>query len=87
VENQLILGIALRRAQKFVDAEKALLRAKKISEGKSPDVLWNLALLYAHNLKKLSLAADELEAYLKLRPDHPDAPLLKKLIQRYRTEG
>lgn len=86
-EVALILGMAQRKEKQFIDAERSLLRAKKLSDGKSPDVHWNLALLYAYNLKNYRLAAIELEAYLKLKPDHPDAPLLKKLIQQYRNQG
>ena len=82
---QLLLGISLRRYKQFNDAEKALLKAKKLAEGKSPDVLWNLALLYAHDIRNYRLAANELEAYLKIRPDHPNAALLRKLISQWRS--
>jgi tetratricopeptide (TPR) repeat protein len=83
----LILGISLRKDKQYSEAEKALLKAKKLTDGKSPDVRWNLALLYAHNLKNFRLAADELEAYLKIKPDHPNATLLKKLIEQYRAHA
>jgi tetratricopeptide (TPR) repeat protein len=83
----LILGISLRMDKQFTDAEKALVRAKSLSSGKNADVLWNLALLYAHDLKNLRRAADELESYLKLRPDHPNAESLRKLIQQYRAKS
>jgi len=81
----LILGMSLRKDQQFKDAESAMLKAKKISEGKSADVLWNLALLYNHDLKDNKRAADELESYLKLLPDHPNAENLKKLIKQLRS--
>jgi Tfp pilus assembly protein PilF len=84
---QLMLGISLRKAKQYIDAEKALLKAKRSSSGRSPDVLWNLALLYAHNLKNFRSAADELESYIKLKPDHPDVPLLKKLVREYRMKS
>ncbi len=82
---QLLLGISFRSDNRYLDAEKALLKAKKLAEGKSADVLWQLALLYAHNLKNYRLAANELEAYLKVMPDHPNAPLLRKLITQWRS--
>jgi tetratricopeptide (TPR) repeat protein len=85
-ENLLILGISLRKTRDFGEAEKALQKAKKLSKGRSADASWHLALLYAHNLKDYRAAADELENYLKIRPDHPDAQLLKKLIKQYRTQ-
>lgn len=86
-ENMLILGISQRKTRDFNGAEKSLQKAKKLSKGRSADAVWNLALLYAHNLKDYRQAADELENYLKLRPDHPDAPLLKKLVKQYRTQN
>ena len=81
----IMLGIALRKGKQFSDAEKALLKAKKLTKGKSADASWNLALLYAYNLKNNRLAADELENYLKINPNHPDAEKLRKLISQYRA--
>jgi len=80
----LMLGIALRRGRQYTDAEKAMLKAKKLSNGLSADTSWNLALLYAYNLRNQRLAADELENFLKVRPDHPDAERLKRLIRQFR---
>ena len=80
-----MLGIALRKGKLFSDAEKALLKAKKLTNGKSADASWNLALLYTYNLKNNRLAADELENYLKINPNHPDAEKLRKLISQYRA--
>jgi tetratricopeptide (TPR) repeat protein len=84
-EMALILGIALRKERQFTDAEQALLKAKKLAGDKSPDTYWNLALLYRYDLKKNKQAADELENYLRVKPDHPNAELLKKLIRQLRT--
>jgi tetratricopeptide (TPR) repeat protein len=83
----LLLGIALRQDRQFEKSEKALLAAKKLSDGKAADVYWNLALLYAHDLKNYRLAADALESYLKNRPDYPNATAIRKLIERYRSLG
>lgn len=80
----LMLGISLRKQKQYTEAEKSLLKAKKLSDGKSADIYWNLALLYAHNLKNYRLAAEELENYLKIKPDHPNAELLRKLVKQYR---
>lgn len=87
IEALLLYGIALRQSGKFEDAEKQMLNAKKLSKNKNPDVHWNLALLYAYNLKKYALAADELELYLKAQPDTKDSESIKKLIQEYRQKG
>jgi tetratricopeptide (TPR) repeat protein len=86
-EIALVLGIVLRKDKQFAVAESTLLKAKKLSEGLVPDVFWNLALLYAHDLKNFKLAADELENYLKAKPNHPDAELLKRLVKEYRSKA
>ncbi|MEP6703946.1 MAG: carboxypeptidase regulatory-like domain-containing protein, partial [Acidobacteriota bacterium] len=52
VNTLILLGISQRSLQKYDDAERSLLRAKKLDEGKTPDLYWNLALLYAYDLKK-----------------------------------
>jgi tetratricopeptide (TPR) repeat protein len=80
----LILGISLRQAKQYQEAEKFLRQAKKIAQGKSPDVHWNLALLYAHNFKRYKDAADELELYLKVNPNTHNTEDVKKLIKQFR---
>jgi tetratricopeptide (TPR) repeat protein len=79
-----MLGIAQRKVKRYEDAEKSLLRAKKFDEVKTPDIYWNLALLYAYNLKKYQEAADALELYLKANPGIPDPAKIKELIKRLR---
>jgi Tfp pilus assembly protein PilF len=79
-----VLGVAQRNLKKYDDAEKSLLSAKKLDKGQTPDINWNLALLYTYNLKKYQLAADELELYLKGSPDAPNADSVKKIIARLR---
>lgn len=83
----LMLGIALRQGRNYIDAERSMLKAKKITNGLSADASWNLALLYVYNLKNNRLAADELENYLKVNPDHPEASRLKKLIAQFRLSS
>jgi tetratricopeptide (TPR) repeat protein len=80
----LMLGISLRLDSKYQESEKTLLQAKKLAEGKIPDINWNLALLYAHNLKRYKDAANELELYLKAIPNHPNATGIQKLINQFR---
>lgn len=79
-----VLGLSQRRVKNYDDAEKALLQAKKLDGGKTPDINWNLALLYAHNLKRYRDAANELENYLKINPDVPNKEAVKKLIRQFR---
>jgi tetratricopeptide (TPR) repeat protein len=80
----LILGISLRQAKRYEEAERSLKQADKITKGLSPDVHWHLALLYAKNLNRFSDAADELELYLKTTPDTSQSENIKKLIRKYR---
>lgn len=87
VEAILILGISLRQANKFLDSEKSLLQAKKLAKDQFPDVHWNLALLYAYNLKKYNEAANELELYLKINSDKSKEPSIKKLIAQLREKS
>jgi tetratricopeptide (TPR) repeat protein len=80
----LALGVSLRQAKRYEEAEKPLKQADKITKGLSPDVHWNLALLYAKNLNRFSDAANELELYLKTTPDTSQTENIKKLIKKYR---
>jgi Flp pilus assembly protein TadD len=82
----LLLGISLRQAQRYEEAEKSLKQANKISKGSSADVYWNLALLYAHNFKRYKAAADSLELYLKVQPNAPNAGNIRKLIKQFREK-
>ena len=47
---------------------------------------WQLALLF-NQLKRYKEAADHLELFLKVQPESKDAELIKKLIQRLRTQS
>jgi tetratricopeptide (TPR) repeat protein len=80
----LALGVSLRQSKRYEEAEKPLKQADKITKGLSPDVHWNLALLYAKNLNRFSDAANELELYLKTTPDTSQTENIKKLIKKYR---
>jgi tetratricopeptide (TPR) repeat protein len=84
VNTLFLLGISQRQVKKFVESEKSLIQAKKLDNGKTPDINWNLALLYAHNLKRYKDAANELEAYLKILPNVPNKDLIMRLIKQFR---
>src|SRR6266850_603361 len=84
-ENALLfLGLSLRQAKRYDEAEKPLKQADKIAKGLSPDIHWNLALLYAKNLNRFTDAANELELYLKTTRDTTQTENIKKLIKMYR---
>lgn len=87
VQAFLILGISQRSAKDFGKAETALLQAKKLANGQSADVHWNLALLYGNNMNKFREAADELELYLKIAPAGTKTEDVKKLVTRFREKA
>ncbi len=84
---QFLLGLSYRQMKDYQRSETALLRAAKIANGEDPDIHWNLALLYAHNLKRYKDAADQLEIYLKKSPDLQDKETIKKLIKQFRDKA
>lgn len=87
VDAYLILGLANRQAKIFSESEKAFLQAKKLANGQNADVFWNLALLYANDLKRYKEAADELEMYLKVSIDDAKKESVKKLIADFRQKA
>jgi Tfp pilus assembly protein PilF len=83
-----MLGKVERASGKFVEAEKHLLQAKKLSSAKVPEIHSELAQLYANDLKKYSEAADEMELYLKAsKLDDEDEKKTKKLIADLRAKA
>jgi tetratricopeptide (TPR) repeat protein len=80
-----VLGVSQRRLRKFDDAERSLLQAQSIDQGETPDIYWHLALLYAHNLNRPADAANQLELYLKARPNSTNAAAIQKLITQFRS--
>jgi tetratricopeptide (TPR) repeat protein len=83
VPTLLLRGLAQRKLKHYDEAERSLTRAKGFDEGKTPDLYWNLALLYAHNLKRYKDAANELETYLRSDPSIPNKDEVRKLIKQF----
>jgi Flp pilus assembly protein TadD len=84
----LLYGRVSRAAGKFTDAEKYLLQAKKVVAGKSPEILWELALLYGNNMQKYNQAADELELYIKAsKLNDQEKETTRKLIAEFRNKA
>lgn len=75
------LGQALANLGLFDDAEKELLTAVKLGKEEMKEAHRILAIIYSSRGAKKQ-AAEELETYLKLAPDTPDAEQLKGMIQR-----
>jgi tetratricopeptide (TPR) repeat protein len=80
------LGMLLRQTDKFDEAEPYLKQADHLAASKSPEVHWQLALLF-NQVKRYKEAADELELFLKVQPDSKDTELIKKLIKKFRQQS
>ena len=85
-ETLFLLGSSLRQAKRVADAEKALIKARSLP---NPPALvhWDLALLYANDMKRYADAADELKAFIKAQPDTKDAELIKQLIAEFESKS
>jgi hypothetical protein len=86
-QSMLLLGMLLRQAKRYADADKRLTKANELFEGKSADTHWELALLYGNGLKRYRDAARELKTFLKMQPDHKNAENIKKLIVEFEEKA
>lgn len=86
INANLWLGMLLRQTDKLDEAETYLKQADKLSESKSSEAHWQLALLF-NQLKRYREAADELELFLKVQPNSKDTELIKKLIRQFRQQS
>jgi tetratricopeptide (TPR) repeat protein len=75
-----LLGVLLKHAKQYDEAEKNLLKASEFSNGANPKIHWELATLYGNTLHRYADAARELRAFLKAQPDAKDAEIIRKLI-------
>jgi predicted Zn-dependent protease len=87
VEAHLLLGMIFRMTKDFGRSEAALKMAAKIADGSSPDIHWNLALLYGKDMNKFAEAAKELETFLRLSPEAPNKEDIKKLIKQFKDKA
>lgn len=76
-----LLGQALANLGLFDEAEKELVVSLKLGKDKMKEAHRVLAIIYSSRGAKKQ-AAKELETYLKLAPDTPDAEQLKEMIRR-----
>ena len=75
------LGQALANLGLFDEAEKELLTAIKLGKEEMKEAHRILAIIYSSRGAKQQ-AINELETYLKLAPDSPDAEKLKEMIRK-----
>ena len=83
----LFLGKIYRELNEFEKALASLKKAKELAKNKLADVHWELALLYFHNLGRPAEAADELELYLRAKPDAANRSQIEKLIRQLREKA
>jgi tetratricopeptide (TPR) repeat protein len=83
----LFLGRIYRELKQFEKAEANLKKAKELAKNKLADIHWELALLYFYNLNRPAEAADELELYLKAKPNADNKPQVEKLIKQMREKA
>ncbi len=79
-------GVILKKLGQYDEAVESLKLAKKKSPGTLPDVHWQLSLIYTNNLKRYADAANELELFLKAKPDYPEAEKVRDLIKKLRVK-
>ena len=80
------LGQALANLGLFDDAEKELLASLELGKEDMKEAHRILAIIYASRGAKKQ-AADQLDAYLKLAPDAPDAQKLKDKLRQLRESN
>ena len=80
------LGQALANMGMFADAEKELLAALTLGKEEMKEAHRLLAIIYVSQGAKKQ-AADQLEAYLKVAPNTPDAANLKEKIRQLRESN
>lgn len=80
------LGISYLQDKNYPQAETALNKANKLSDGKSADVHWQLARLYKDQ-NKFSESAEALELYLKYKPEAAETEKIKETIKILRQKA
>lgn len=86
VNGFLWLGISYLHNKDYTQAETALNKANKLSNGISADVYWQLARLYKDQ-NRFNESADALELYLKHKPENSDAEKIKETIKVLRQKA
>ncbi|HVF46961.1 MAG TPA: carboxypeptidase regulatory-like domain-containing protein [Pyrinomonadaceae bacterium] len=79
------LGIAEHALKRLPESLAALLEANKLSSGTNAEVHWQLARVYKDQ-KKYILAADELDLFLKYKPEAENASQIINVIATLRAK-
>jgi tetratricopeptide (TPR) repeat protein len=86
VNGFLWLGISYLQNKNYPQAETALNKANKLSNGESSDVHWQLARLYKDQ-NRFNESADALELYLKYKPETSETGKIKETIKILRQKA
>ena len=82
-----LVGVCLKQLGKYKEAVENLKKADKLANSQQADIHWQLSLIYTNNLKRYSDAATELESFLKIKPDYPEAEKVRELINKLRAKA
>jgi len=85
INAHLWLGVALHSKNNLPEALASMLHANKLSKGNSAEVHWQLARVYKDQ-KLFRQAADELEIYLKFRPNAENVEEIKQIVSSLRQK-
>ncbi len=80
-----LIGKIERQEGNFAEAERHLLRSKKLTDARVPEIHIELAQLYGNDLKQYDKAADELELYMK--SSNKSDEKTKKIISDLRSKA
>ncbi len=82
----LLLGYANLSLDRYEEARQCLLQAIKIGGESTARAHVYLAEVYAHE-KKFKEASEEIQMYLKMKPNSPDAASLKKMEEGWKSSA
>lgn len=86
IDAQLLFGTLLRITGKYLDAERALLKANALAKTLNAEAHWQLSLLY-NRLDRTQDTISELEIYLKLEPDNPEKAKIQAMITKLKASA
>ncbi len=87
VNGNFLLGVCLKQLGNYAESVEHLKKAVKLSPSPQPEIHWQLSLIYTNNLKKYGDAAQELELFLRARPDYEEAEKVKELIRKLKVKA
>lgn len=82
-----LVGVCLKQLGKYKEAVENLKKADKLANSQQADIHWQLSLIYTNNLKRYADAAMELESFLKIKPDYPEAEKVRELINKLKSKA